>query len=50
MRQMPFFVYNVEEIKNAEKNNGHEAGPRWPFKLLQSTLDTTNFDITNFTI
>ena len=34
MRQMPFFVYNVDEIKNAEKNNGHEAGPRWPFKLL----------------
>ena len=34
MKQMPFFVYNVNEIKNAEKNNGHEAGPRWPFKLL----------------
>ena len=34
MKPMPFFVYNVDEIKNAEKNNGHEAGPKWPFKLL----------------
>ena len=34
MKPMPFFVYNVDEIKNAEKNNGHKAGPKWPFKLL----------------
>ena len=34
MKPMPFFVYNVNEIKNVKKNNGHEAGPKWPFKLL----------------
>ena len=48
MKQMPFFVYNIDEIKNAEKNNSYEAGPQWPFKLLvcgQSNLGKTNMII-----
>jgi len=48
MKPIPFFVYNVDEIKNAKKNNGHEAGPRWPFKLLvcgQSNSGKTNIII-----
>ena len=48
MKPMPFFVYNVDEIKNAEKNNGHEAGPKWPFKLL--VCDRSNSGKTNMII
>ena len=47
---MLFFVYNIDEIKNAEKNNSHKVGSRWPFKLLvysQSNLRKTNI-IINF--
>ena len=48
MKLIPFFVYNIDEIKNAEKNNGHKAGPQWPFKLLvsgQSDSGKTNMII-----
>ena len=50
MKLMPFFVYNVDKIKNVKKNNSHEASLRWPFKLLvcgQNNLGKTNI-IINF--
>ncbi|PKY39945.1 hypothetical protein RhiirA4_415452 [Rhizophagus irregularis] len=45
MKPMPFFVYNIDEIKNAEKNNGHKAGSRWPLVCGQSNSGKTNMII-----